>query len=210
MLATKRKWLLVGLLGVLSLWGCSAGVSPIPSTPPTEDEQPAPSETPVAPTAQVELSPTSSPVPPTDEVSLDPTDTPSAKPASPDIQADVLSVSVNGEPGAYNFSVTVGSPDEGCSQYADWWEVISQDGALLYRRILLHSHVNEQPFTRSGGPVPIDAEEIVLVRAHMHPAGYGGILVQGTVAGGFEPVELGADFASDLAEAPPLPQGCNF
>ena len=72
--------------------------------------------------------------------------------------ADVIDVSTSGQPGAYSFSVTVSSPDTGCEQYADWWEVVTEDGQLLYRRVLLHSHVAEQPFTRSGGPVDVTAE----------------------------------------------------
>ena len=51
--------------------------------------------------------------------------------------------------------------------------MLSLEGALLYRRILAHSHVDEQPFVRSGGPVPVGASDIVIVRGHMNPGGYG-------------------------------------
>ena len=192
------------------MWGCSEGFSENLSITPTEDDQLAPSDTQGTPTEQVDLAPTFSSLPPTEEVNLDPTTTPIVKTTDLSTQPDVLSVIVNGEQGAYNFSVTISSPDEGCSQYSDWWEVVSQDGELLYRRILLHSHVNEQPFTRSGGPVSIDADTIVLVRAHMHPTGYGGLVMEGSVESGFEQGEIGADFASELADTPPLPEGCNF
>lgn len=210
MVIARRKWLLVGLLGVVSLWGCTAGISKNSSITPTVGVQSAPTDIQVIPTEPVLLDPTSTQVNPTEEISLDPVDTPVAKTPHTSSQPEILSVIVNGEQGAYNFSVAISSPDEGCSQYADWWEVISQEGELFYRRILLHSHVNEQPFTRSGGPVSIDSETIVLVRAHMHPTGYGGLAMKGSVAGGFEPIELSADFASSLAETPPLPEGCNF
>jgi hypothetical protein len=70
------------------------------------------------------------------------------------IEADVVDVSVSGDVGSYIFAVTIASPDSGCAQYADWWEVLGADGSLLYRRVLLHSHVTEQPFVRTGGPVP--------------------------------------------------------
>jgi len=124
--------------------------------------------------------------------------------------ADVLSVQVTGQPGAYTFAVEISSPDTGCEQFADWWEVVSQDGQLLYRRILLHSHVDEQPFVRSGGPVEIEADIPVFVRAHMNTSGYGGAVMQGTVQGGFEPAEVESGFGSDLERVPPQPEDCAF
>lgn len=125
-------------------------------------------------------------------------------------RADVTAVSASGAPGAYELAVTIASPDRGCEQYASWWEVISPEGQLLYRRILGHSHVDEQPFTRSGGPAPIAADERVIVRAHMAPGGYGGGAMQGSVSAGFTPVDLATDFAAALAERDPLPDGCAF
>lgn len=127
-----------------------------------------------------------------------------------DIFAEVLSVNVSGSENAYQFSVEIRSPDKGCEQYADWWEVLSPDGDLLYRRILLHSHVNEQPFKRSGGPVAMGADTVVIVRAHMHPHGYGGTALKGSLEKGFEPVQLDANFAPNLDEIEPLPTGCAF
>ena len=124
--------------------------------------------------------------------------------------ADVFSVRVTGNPGAYQFAVEVSSPDTGCDQYADWWEVFSEDGGLLYRRILLHSHVGEQPFVRSGGPVDIAADEVVYARAHMNEIGYGGMLMKGTVQDGFNPVDVKAGFGSELERVPPLPDDCAF
>jgi len=124
--------------------------------------------------------------------------------------ADVLSVAVSGAANTYQFSVEIRSPDTGCEQYADWWEVITEDGELIYRRILAHSHVSEQPFRRSGGPATIDADTIVIVRAHMHPDGYGGRAFQGSVAAGFEVVQLETGFAAGLEEVGPLPSGCGF
>jgi hypothetical protein len=126
------------------------------------------------------------------------------------ILADVLSVAVSGDENRYQFAVEIRSPDSGCEQYADWWEVVSEEGELLYRRVLAHSHVAEQPFTRSGGPVAIDADTIVIVRSHMHPAGYGGAALMGSVASGFKPVQLEPDFASGLDQVDPLPSGCAF
>ena len=124
--------------------------------------------------------------------------------------ANVLGVTVSGSERSYTFDVTIRSPDEGCAQYADYWEVLSQEGKLLYRRVLLHSHAGEQPFTRSGGAVEITATDEVIVRAHLHPAGYGGGALRGSVRGGFARTELEAGFAAHLAHEAPLPDGCAF
>ncbi|HFE46716.1 MAG TPA: hypothetical protein ENJ18_14670 [Nannocystis exedens] len=119
----------------------------------------------------------------------------------------MLSVSVNGS----SFGIEVRSPDLGCSQYADWWEVVTPEGALIYRRILAHSHVDEQPFVRSGGPVQVGADDEVIVRAHMNPGGYGGQALRGSVGSGFSPdASISATFAAGLAGEPPQPNGCAF
>lgn len=131
-------------------------------------------------------------------------------PAPEKFTADVISVEVAGEPMNYIFSVEIQSPDTGCGQYADWWEVLSEENSLIYRRILLHSHVNEQPFLRSGGPVPVTVDEIVYVRGHMHPDGYGGTVFKGSVQNGFEEAKVPSDFASEVENEPPQPEGCAF
>ncbi len=124
--------------------------------------------------------------------------------------ADIVSVSASGSAGVYNFSVGIASPDEGCEKYSDWWEVVDLDGNLLYRRILAHSHVNEQPFVRSGGPVAIAADQEVWVRAHMNPGGYGGITYRGSANTGFSAATPPDNFAAALENAQPLPSGCAF
>ncbi len=125
-------------------------------------------------------------------------------------QAIIQNVPVSGEAGGYSFSVTVKSPDTGCDQYADWWEVVGADGQLHYRGVLRHSHVNEQPFTRSGGPVPIRANTEVYVRAHMNNSGYGEVVYTGSVEEGFARDTLDAGFAAEVADQEPLPEGCAF
>ena len=180
---TKHKMLpWITVLTLLPfLWACS---------PAERSTHVPPEATPEIETSPIEATPTES------------------KAATP--KAGVLTVEVSGDPGAYTFSVEIRSPDLGCNQYADWWEVIDEEGGLVYRRILTHSHVNEQPFTRSGGPVPIAAETVVWVRAHMVPSGYGDVAFKGSVLNGFQQTDLSPDFASGLAETPPLPDGCAF
>jgi hypothetical protein len=123
-------------------------------------------------------------------------------------RADVERVAVTGSAGSYLFRVTVRSPDRGCGQYANWWEVVTDEGELVYRRVLKHSHTNEQPFTRSGGPVPVAADQVVIVRAHMEPGGYGGTAYKGTAASGFRVARLAEGFAAGLARKAPLPESC--
>lgn len=122
----------------------------------------------------------------------------------------ITEVTVSGEENQYSFSVTISSPDLGCQQYANWWEVIDLDGNLLYRRILAHSHVDEQPFTRSGGPVSISENTEVYIRAHMNTTSYGSSVFKGSVANGFTSENLTVEFAKGLEEVAPLPSGCAF
>ena len=181
-------------LVVLALLGCGVastpGVTSIPKlTPPSLTAKPTPDKAPVptsAPTAEVQGTMASG------------------------SHADVKLVSVSGSPGSYSFSVTVRSPDTGCDKYADWWEVLSSEGRLIYRRVLLHSHVGEQPFTRSGGPVNVRPDETIIVRAHMNDTAYGGVALRGNVATGFTQTQLPPAFAKDIEEQQPKPQGCAF
>lgn len=130
--------------------------------------------------------------------------------AAVSVRADVVGVRVSGSPGAYHFTVTIRSADTGCAQYADWWEVVGADGRLWYRRVLLHSHADEQPFERSGGPVPIRPDTPVWVRAHMNTTGYAGVAFKGSVADGFAAATPADGFAAAVASKPPLPDGCAF
>lgn len=123
-------------------------------------------------------------------------------------EAQVLSVRTSGDPMNYLFDVEVKSPDTGCDQYANWWEVVTEDAELIYRRILAHSHVNEQPFRRSGGPVKINPDQRVLIRVHMNNAGYSSKVLKGSINQGFKPQELEKDFGSNLAKQEPLPGDC--
>jgi hypothetical protein len=136
--------------------------------------------------------------------------------------AHVTHVSVTGSSGSFEFSVSVESADLDCSQFANWWEVLGEDGTLLYRRILEHSHTDgngttdaDAPgntFTRSGGPVPVAADGVVIVRAHMsNVSGYNGHALRGSAAFGFSAAEdIGPDFAAEVEDDEPQPGGCAF
>lgn len=124
--------------------------------------------------------------------------------------AKIERVEVTGKPNSYTFAVTVSSPDTGCDRYADWWEVITPEGELIYRRVLLHSHVDEQPFRRTGGTVAIQPQREVIVRVHMSPDGYSPLAQTGTVDSGFVDTTLSKGFAADLESVEPLPKNCAF
>jgi hypothetical protein len=109
--------------------------------------------------------------------------TATAVPQSEAANADVQFVRAEqtGE-NTWTFHVTVAHPDTGWEDYADGWDVVLPDGAVVkpdpddpFTRLLLHPHENEQPFTRSqsGVEIPPDVNE-VRVRAHDIVDGFGG------------------------------------
>ena len=148
--------------------------------------------------------------PPEKETPLDPSSKPPIVTESLKNEASIVSVSVSGNEGNYTFNVGISSPDTGCKQYANWWEVISEDGKLIKRRILGHSHVNEQPFVRSDSGIQIKNNQIVIVRGHMNTSGYGTIVFKGSVKTGFSKTTLDKKFASNLSTVTPLPTSCAF
>src|SRR5690606_10313622 len=100
-------------------------------------------------------------------------------------------------------------------------EVLGQDGRLVYRHILTHSHTDANgttdpdapgnTFTRSGGPIDLVEDEVVVVRAHMSNAGYDGMAMRGSAAGGLRAApEIESDFAADVETLDPQPDSCAF
>lgn len=89
--------------------------------------------------------------------------------------ADVLSASADCSASVCRFVVTVRHEDEGWNHYANAWEVVAPDGAVLATRVLQHPHVGEQPFTRelSGVKVPATLTS-VRIRARDSVQGFGG------------------------------------
>ena len=94
-------------------------------------------------------------------------------------EADVVAVeAARVAAGVWRFDVTVRHADAGWDHYADRWEVMSPDGAVLATRVLLHPHDNEQPFTRSLPRVEVpEGLRRIAVRAHDSVHGYGGAVM---------------------------------
>jgi hypothetical protein len=91
-------------------------------------------------------------------------------------EADVKKVEVvKIDKRTYLFRVTIFHKDEGWNHYADKYEIVSPDGKVLGTRVLLHPHVDEQPFTRAlaGVKIPEKIKEVI-IRAHDSVHKYGG------------------------------------
>jgi len=110
-------------------------------------------------------------------------------------EANVMFVkATQAQDGIWRFDVTIRHNDEGWNHYADGWDVVTPDGAVLkakagdaFTRLLLHPHETEQPFTRSQGGLAIpEGVASVTVRAHCNVHEYGGreVVVDLTVAEG--------------------------
>ena len=107
----------------------------------------------------------------------------SASEQSSAANADVTFVrAVQAADGTWTFHVTVEHPDTGWEDYANGWDVVTPDGNVVtqdagddFTRLLLHPHVEEQPFTRSqsGLELPPGISEVT-IRAHDLVDGFGG------------------------------------
>jgi len=108
--------------------------------------------------------------------------------------ADVTYVRAVQTDDTWTFHVTVQHPDTGWEDYADGWDVVLPDDIVVrpdedspFTRLLLHPHVDEQPFTRSQSGIRIpNGVTQVTVRAHDIVDGFGGreVIVDLTHASG--------------------------
>ena len=80
-------------------------------------------------------------------------------------EVEIVDVQVNNAgANTFGFSVALRHADTGWDHYANKWDVRAPDGTVLGTRVLVHPHVNEQPFTRSlsGVKIPKDMRQIVV------------------------------------------------
>lgn len=79
----------------------------------------------------------------------------------------------------WTVSVTISSPYDGPTRYADAWRLVGPDGEVLAVRELTHHHADEQPFTRSlaGIAIPDDVDRVT-VQGRDLVNGWGGATVE--------------------------------
>jgi len=81
----------------------------------------------------------------------------------------------------------------------------------MQRRILAHSHPDDQPFTRAAEePASVSSTTELYARAHLAPGGYVGAVFGGTVDAGFSKIAVEDGFASALESVAPQPDTCLF
>ena len=73
---------------------------------------------------------------------------------------------------SWSVNVTLKHGDTGWDHYADNWRIVDGEDNIIGDRVLLHPHVNEQPFTRSLGGVKVP-EGIVTVYIEAHDKVHG-------------------------------------
>jgi hypothetical protein len=87
--------------------------------------------------------------------------------------AQIVATTAQASGNSWQFDVTIAHGDTGWDDYADGWRVELADGTILGTRILVHPHVDEQPFTRSLRGVDIPAATgIVHIRAATNVTGW--------------------------------------
>ena len=74
---------------------------------------------------------------------------------------------------AWRVSVTLRHDDTGWDDYADGWRVML-DGEVLGTRVLMHPHVEEQPFTRSDVVEIPEGTRAVEIEASTNVGGWEG------------------------------------
>lgn len=120
--------------------------------------------------------------------SPEPTTTLAAAPAEdqPDqLFPDVVAVDASAEgDNKWTFAVTLSSPYDSPSRYADSWRVRNLDGTVYGMRFLTHDHAAEQPFTRSQSGIEIPPDVlVVVVEGRDQISGWGGATLEYTLPG---------------------------
>jgi hypothetical protein len=88
---------------------------------------------------------------------------------------DVIDVVIIPTADSYTFNVTLSSPYDSASRYADAFRIMSPEGEVYGVRELLHDHAYEQPFTRALRQIyiPENVTEVI-VQGRDQQYGWGG------------------------------------
>lgn len=118
-------------------------------------------------------------------VAIDPVDQQDTETTS-DQYPDVIEVvAVQGDDSTWRFDVTISSPYDSPSRYADAFRVTTTSGEVLGVRELAHDHASEQPFTRSLTGVVIESSvDEVIVEGRDQANGWGGEKVVASLTSG--------------------------
>jgi hypothetical protein len=93
-----------------------------------------------------------------------------------DLFPDVVSATLVPQGGgSFTASVTISSPYDSESRYADGWRILGPDNEVFSETELTHDHADEQPFTRSSGvfAIPEDVTEVTFQGRDIE-SGWGG------------------------------------
>lgn len=101
--------------------------------------------------------------------------TPAFDPSLIEAQVTFVEVEVD-RSGVLHIATTIRHDDEGWDHYADGWQIVDPDsGEVLAERVLMHPHVDEQPFTRSLRDVDLpEGLDRFVVRARCTVHAFGG------------------------------------
>lgn len=88
--------------------------------------------------------------------------------------AEIVSAEAREGGSGWTVSVTLRHGDTGWDDYADGWRLVTEDGAVIATRELVHPHVNEQPFTRSLSGVDLPEGVPVFVESSTNVTGWSG------------------------------------
>ncbi len=128
----------------------------------------------------------------------------------------------------HTLAVEIQSPDESCEKHADWWEVLTEDGEFVDRRLIENGpHPFEGPFTTEqtiGGDSNVDPNQVLIIRAHFSsPFGetynqqeqiitdssrYSSQAMKGSINRGFKSVRMPPRFAAGVERQDPQPEAC--
>lgn len=88
---------------------------------------------------------------------------------------DVIAATLVPDGSGFTATVTISSPYDSDSRYADAWRILGPDDEVFSETVLTHDHADEQPFTRSTGGVVIPPEVAeVTFQARDSDSGWGG------------------------------------